>query len=65
MSLSFAKPTTRTIIRTLIPIGTALLAFVVTGFLLLAGGLEGLIRSRLTDLFYRDQSAAFVKEERH
>ena len=62
MSLSFAKPTTRTIIRTLIPIGTALLAFVVTGFLLLAGAL---IRSRLTDLFYRDQSVAFVKEERH
>ena len=42
MSLSFAKPTTRTIIRTLIPIGTALLAFVVTGFLLLAGGFDPL-----------------------
>jgi len=42
MSLSFAKPTTRTLIRTLIPIGTALLAFVVTGFLLLAGGFDPL-----------------------
>jgi len=62
MSLSFAKPTTRTIIRTLIPIGTALLAFVVTGFLLLAGGFDPL---EAYGLIYRDQSVAFVKEERH
>lgn len=47
MKLPLVKPTTNSIIRTLIPMGTALLAFLVTGFLLLAGGFDPLESYRL------------------
>ena len=42
MIVSLVKPTRNSIIRTLIPMGTALLAFVVTAFLLLYGGYDPL-----------------------
>jgi len=42
MIISLVKPTRNSIIRTLIPMGTALLAFVVTAFLLLYGGYDPL-----------------------
>ena len=42
MIVSLVKPSRNSIIRTLIPMGTALLAFVVTAFLLLYGGYDPL-----------------------
>ena len=42
MIVSLVKPSRNSIIRTLIPMGTALLAFVVTAFLLIYGGFDPL-----------------------
>jgi len=42
MMVSLVKPSRNSIIRTLIPMGTALLAFVVTAFLLIYGGFDPL-----------------------